>query len=752
MEQRLEALRSAFEQCRARPAVFDREMRMHVGQWRNSVRVPVLEVVDLFSGRDEFIDDEGRVVIPLHEPDTAELTGEYVLSISDSSRLSFVFYDFSMGGLVRMDADAFCHAYPSWRLRFWTSRFSPPSPPSFLAEYSPDDVDADGIPNSITGTRSSSELEPFFDDLRTRTVRAQEAARERMRAEYEAGAPDTFLETHGGLANLRSGGRYVDEFGQQVVTLTIPSEHEFFTLDDAEIADRTGLAPGVEVIVDSNGTDALPVEAELFDIDDGSLEVGVYWDTGRRGDAEAAFDDDSDLAFVVGELLNPRTYDVTKDALTSVQGDARKRRLFFGNGELEFDADRAEPVRTDDLNRYQERAVTRALQAADVFCIQSPPWTGRRRTLFEFLERTAAAGHSILVYAPTDHLLEDLLVGATTSARTDERSLYGLAEREDLLLSRVGGRTPDGVPDGAVADPWKADVVATTAAGAARLDDEQFDVAVVAHAGMVSVPAGAIPFAKASRVVLIGDHECERSGPPVAGDDSLAGAGSIFAHLVRSYGDDAYSMLRCQYRMNQAIAAFPNREFYEGALVHGQRNRTWTIGALEPLVAYDVRGEEKRSPSGSPFNDAEVAVVVAEVRRLLQHGLEPDEIGVITPHSAQVGKVAIGLNGLRDGLGDAISIGPPEAFASDSRAAIVVSFTRSGRSDTRAGSGSSPDDGPGLNCLLTRAEKRLVLIGNWDTLTSTGGQSASGIEARERYQRLFDYLDDRGLIEEPDVD
>jgi superfamily I DNA and/or RNA helicase len=219
---------------------------------------------------------------------------------------------------------------------------------------------------------------------------------------------------------------------------------------------------------------------------------------------------------------------------------------------------------------------------------------------------------------------------------------------------------------------------------------------------------------------------------------------SLFEHVLDVYGDEVSTLLRKQYRMHRAIAAFPNEAFYGGKLTHGQRNRAWTVGDLDPLVGIQVDGDEQETPGGSYYNEAEAAVVVDEVDRLRRNGVPASRIGVITPYSGQVGKIVQALDD--DELAERVDVATVDSFQGGEREAIVVSFVRSNdRGDT--GFLTFPHEGPRrLNVAMTRAQKRCALVGDWSTLRATPSHRSPDEDASHVFDALYDHLEERDSL------
>jgi superfamily I DNA and/or RNA helicase len=253
-----------------------------------------------------------------------------------------------------------------------------------------------------------------------------------------------------------------------------------------------------------------------------------------------------------------------------------------------------------------------------------------------------------------------------------------------------------------------------------------------------------IPFYVSKKVVLAGDH---KQLPPFASDELREREMhiSLFEHLVDVYGDDLTTLLRRQYRMNSAIAEFSNREFYNNKLSHGGVNKDWTLQDFAPIQAYHVEGEEQRTRSKSLRNESEIDVIIEELDRLFEKKISPGDIGIITPYGGQVGAIRHRLNEYEQSTNQ-IKVDTVDSFQGGEREVILVSFVRSNDAG-RTGFLTFPDVGSRrLNVALTRARKRLVLIANWDTLTTAGPNEQ--IQQTRVYQRLHEYLKNVGAVVE----
>lgn len=146
---------------------------------------------------------------------------------------------------------------------------------------------------------------------------------------------------------------------------------------------------------------------------------------------------------------------------------------------------------------------------------------------------------------------------------------------------------------------------------------------------------------------------------------------TLFDRLLKLHGPSIKRMLTTQYRMHERIMRFPSDELYEGRLIAADAVRARLLKDLpyeveatddttEPLVFIDTQGGDfpeknedeqdaaaaagggskkltKSSLYGdSKSNEMEAALVRQHVRSLVDAGVRPEDIAVVTPYNAQV--------------------------------------------------------------------------------------------------------------------
>jgi predicted DNA helicase len=294
-----------------------------------------------------------------------------------------------------------------------------------------------------------------------------------------------------------------------------------------------------------------------------------------------------------------------------------------------------------------------------------------------------------------------------------------------------------------------AEVICATnsTVGAEILKGKRFDFAVIDEATQATEPSALIPVLKAKRFIMAGDHK--QLPPTILSEEAARGSltKSLFERLLEAYGDRIRVMLNVQYRMNEEIAAFPNREFYGGKLRAYDAVRSRNLREivpqssealleaddLKPFLFLDTGGgtafrERTRRGSTSKENHGEASLVQAAAERLLQLGIPPEEIAVISPYDDQVSLLRSMLRV------EGLEIKTVDGFQGREKEVVIVSFVRS----NETGELGFLRDLRRLNVSLTRAKRKLVLIGDATTLESDAcyKRLIESAKARGAYKRV----------------
>ena len=187
-------------------------------------------------------------------------------------------------------------------------------------------------------------------------------------------------------------------------------------------------------------------------------------------------------------------------------------------------------------------------------------------------------------------------------------------------------------------------------------------------------------------------------------------------------------MLVEQHRMHETIMRFPSDQTYSGELIAHPSVATHTleddaIGVSPdpsgqrtgPLVFIDTAGkgweDEREEETESTRNPGQAELTVSEVKALLARGLDPRDLGVITPYRAQVRLLEQSLS---EEIAAGLEIASIDGFQGREKEAIIVDLVRSNAmmeigflQDTRR-----------MNVALTRARRFLLVIGDSATVSA----------------------------------
>jgi len=722
--------------------------------WDLEEPIPVGDIINAFRVQKTLVQQGGQVFIPLHEDDSAELTDEYLIyrretdetllsDGSDPHELHFLnagtsgddFREVGEAGLT----------YLAYRMRFWHSSHSPSETPSYLSsEYFDDRPPQPPRELSAVDPLSDAEFEEFIDSTEQAMANELEAER-RSVWDSNQGISIERLQREEGGDGIASAG--YSRLTEDRISVSAPGSGAHRNPGESTYGIHRGNILAVAPDDDSNSP-VVPGIVTSVGISD--FQVELDWEaTTRTSQAK----DELRAASRVSVAILDRNiaFQRERSAFRDMADSSIGKRVLAGESSLSFDAPLSVSLNTElELNSYQRRAAINALRAEDAYCIHGPPGTGKTRTLTAVIQSAVESGHRVLVCAQSNQAVDNLIAGESAPNDPDEESLHGLIQTEGYRMTRIGRR--DQITSRVISTHYadeetdRAQIVATTTNSADRLDRERFSLIVVDEATQASIPATGVPSKFGSKLVLAGDH---KQLPPYHSGENASDEAfypSLFEHILDRFGDDAKTTLRRQYRMHESIANFSNEEFYDGLLLHGEANKSATLSGLQPLVGINIDDPES-DRGNSRANPHEAEVVAAQVQRSLNAGVDASDVGVITPYTGQKELVESELVS-EFGADEAgkIKVQTIDSFQGGQREVIIVSFTVS---NDRNNSGflAFTNEGPRrLNVALTRAKKRLVLIGNWETLSSLASHRNSSTSCADLYGRLFEYIREHGRM------
>ncbi|UOY10313.1 IGHMBP2 family helicase [Methanonatronarchaeum sp. AMET6-2] len=284
----------------------------------------------------------------------------------------------------------------------------------------------------------------------------------------------------------------------------------------------------------------------------------------------------------------------------------------------------------------------------------------------------------------------------------------------------------------------EAEVVCTTnsTAGSELMENQKFESLFIDEATQATEPSCLIPITKTNKVIMAGDH---KQLPPTILNEKAKQEGlnkTLFERMIKNTGKNK-ALLEIQYRMNKKIMKYPNREFYNNKLKAAPQvkrhkltdltNKTDSlIKPKQPITFIDTEDAPERQSKGSTSrqNKGEARITRKTIERLIDIDIQPSEIGVITPYDAQVDLLRQKLPDIEE-----LEIKTVDGFQGREKEVIVVSLVR-----------SNPEQKIGflkdlrrLNVTITRARRKLILIGDSETLRT-----------HKAYRKLINYIQNQG--------
>ncbi|KLU87657.1 DNA helicase [Magnaporthiopsis poae ATCC 64411] len=294
-------------------------------------------------------------------------------------------------------------------------------------------------------------------------------------------------------------------------------------------------------------------------------------------------------------------------------------------------------------------------------------------------------------------------------------------------------------------------------AGGFQLRHEKFDVVIIDEASQALEAQCWVALFSAKKAVCAGDHlqlpptikslnSKTKTAAGGAATSEAKGKGrgatletTLFDRLLKLHGSSIKRMLTTQYRMHEKIMRFPSDELYGSELIAAEAVKDRLLKDLpyavedtnetrEPLIFIDTQGgdfpernddteagdmaaggKKKIALYGeSKSNEREAALVSQQVRLLVDAGVKPADIAVITPYNGQLAVLAPLLKEAFPG----IELGSVDGFQGREKEAVIVSLVRS-NSDGEVG---FLGEKRRLNVAMTRPKRSLTIIGDSDTV------------------------------------
>lgn len=471
-------------------------------------------------------------------------------------------------------------------------------------------------------------------------------------------------------------------------------------------------------------------------------------------------------------------------AVTSAKGNrlAELKEILIGNARPAFRE--LFPARFPWLNATQEAAVNRVLCAKDVAIVHGPPGTGKTTTLVEAIYETLHREPQVLVCAQSNTAVDwiseklvdrgvnvlrignptrvnDKMLSFTYERRFEGHPLYpelwsirkelrqlgrkarkgNYNERESIRsrMSRLRDRATALELQINTALFDSAHVIASTLISSNHrlLNGHRFGTLFIDEGAQALEAACWTAIQKADRVILAGDHQ---QLPPTIQccEAARRGLDHTLLEQVALHKPEAVSLLKIQYRMNEALMHFSSEWFYNGLLEAAPEVKHRSILDWDsPITWIDTSEMEfKEEFIGESFgriNKQEADLLIRQLETYIQRiGSERIleeriDIGIISPYKAQVQylRAKIRSNAALRPFRSLLTVNTVDGFQGQERDVIFISLVRA----NEKGEIGFLRDLRRMNVAITRAKMKLIILGDAPTL-----------KRHTFYKRLLEYI------------
>ncbi len=387
----------------------------------------------------------------------------------------------------------------------------------------------------------------------------------------------------------------------------------------------------------------------------------------------------------------------------------------------------------ESLTTWQNKVVTEAISSKNYFLIQGPPGTGK----------TSKILYSIIKYYKSN-IKNKIIVMAYTNRAVDQISSCLISEGIDDFI-RVGSKNnksdnllanfADEIEFRELIDKLDNCKIILTTISSAISNAElfelyKFDIGIIDEASQIIEVQLVGLLSYFEKFIMIGD---EKQLPAVCSQDfdfrrvenqllknvHLFDLGeSLFSRLLKICKSNSipnYILLEEQGRMNYEIMQLANKMFYNNELKLLFQDLKTKKYLENPIIFVD-----NISSNQIKIDDNEAKFISKLINKLIQDGLKPEEIGVISPFRLQCHNIK---NHLDKSIKNSILVDTVERFQGSEKEVIIISFATNKEYLVKQISSIYQFENEivdrKLNVAITRAKQQLVLIGNSNILSNS---------------------------------
>jgi DNA replication ATP-dependent helicase Dna2 len=402
------------------------------------------------------------------------------------------------------------------------------------------------------------------------------------------------------------------------------------------------------------------------------------------------------------------------------------------------------------MNAEQEQALNLAFAQPGYLLVLGVPGAGKTTAIVGMIKALASAGKRVLLVSYTnaavDHVLLKLAAGGFDN--------FLRLGRKGRVNSRLGEFLPTGDRYNAATSEdmirlmQQIPVVGVSALGVTDtlLRQCDFDVCIVDEAGQITLPSVLGALLRADKFILVGDHN---QLPPLVQSSDAEEQGldtPLFARLAKAHPSMVVTLSR-QYRMSEEIQSISNKFVYAGALCCGTEDVARSrlnvdptfLSALQavdpwmhrvlvpdtPVLFIDTSSmphkfmEHSVGDITENHGEADLAIAIADAAIGLS--VPGDDVAIISPYRSQVALISEKLRTRQKddtGVDQTGTMSTYECLTIDKaqgrdKAMVIVSLVKS---NDRQDPGKLLGDIRRVNVAMTRAQSKLLLIGDSSTL------------------------------------
>lgn len=383
---------------------------------------------------------------------------------------------------------------------------------------------------------------------------------------------------------------------------------------------------------------------------------------------------------------------------------------FIDEDRYDYAADYAE---TRNLNDQQSDAVGKGVAAEYVACIQGPPGTGKTKVISIIARLLVEAGERVLMTSHTHMAINN--------------ALNKIAE-ENVPAIKVGAKggtksLNDTVKHYTHASLWEDMPTSGYVIGATpfatcteRLESYDFDTIIFDEASQITLPLALMAMRKGKRFIFVGDH---KQLPPVILSKSILSDSSVFSKMIFNNKENS-TLLSKTYRMSKELTEWPSKTYYGGALTsEREREESGFLLKSEPKYHKDILSNKHpfvfiKTPNKNArnFNLKEAELVASIIETAVDAGLNPEDIGVVTPYRSHAKKLKLCLQNTKIGIFNSklIVTDTVERMQGQEREMIIISLCSS---DPQYLSAVAKFffQFERLNVAITRPKTKLIIVG-----------------------------------------